>query len=459
MHANIENFNKYDKFLLEFIKDEYKINYLGTHYKEVREKQVLQEKYDKMWDVIYDKIIDPIKNKIVEHDLVDLNKPVHLHENYLNAVQVLSKECDDKDVEVILKAKKQYIEFINEINTDIIGLDYRLFVYLNKVMLVIAKDFKEEGDIPIKDFPNISSNIFFDDNCTYEDEEVGDDDCDYDYISEKINNAIYSDEYKSSEIKNIYARIELFTCVSIIHFKTDGFFRSDFNADVTNSRHFKLQNKLIEDINILYLEGKIVTLKQMRCLLLSKLKELKRLYDLEDRLLKNNEEIEKTESLINTINEFGKKFRVKKKYINRIVYDIDKLLAETAESETQLTAIQVSEAEDGVSKPNTEQNKNPRIYHAKHHVVAFMIECNAIEKDFAQYDGKKKEIEKIGEERMGKRRGNTFYKAFNKIMNDKVDLNRASDLIYLLGDDWREAIIDLSLKPEKVKKYLNIRKL
>ena len=44
-------------------------------------------------------------------------------------------------------------------------------------------------------------------------------------------------------------------------------------------------------------------------------------------------------------------------------------------------------------------------------------------------------------------------------MNDKADLNRASDLIYLLGDDWREAIIDLSLKPEKVKKYLNIREL
>lgn len=94
-------------------------------------------------------------------------------------------------------------------------------------------------------------------------------------------------------------------------------------------------------------------------------------------------------------------------------------------------------------------------YHAKHYVLAFMFDCLATGVDFTLYDSKKKELEAIGEKRVnGAISGNTFYKAFNSIMSEKINLTKERDLIHLIGSNWQEIIIDLSNEPQKVSEYL-----
>lgn len=108
--------------------------------------------------------------------------------------------------------------------------------------------------------------------------------------------------------------------------------------------------------------------------------------------------------------------------------------------------------------PKQAQPVNPQIedkqevvkYFTKHHVLAYLFECNA--KGTQPPLGVKKELEKIGSERMGEGRGNTFYKEFNKISSK--DLNSESVLIEYCGESWRDAVIELSQYPELVENYL-----
>lgn len=103
-----------------------------------------------------------------------------------------------------------------------------------------------------------------------------------------------------------------------------------------------------------------------------------------------------------------------------------------------------------VSGLETKTNK----YFTKHHVLAYIFECYA--KGVQPPFGIKKELEKIGSERMGKGKANRFYKAFNEIFK-KVkpqDLNHKSVLINNFGEIWRDAVIELSQDHELVENYL-----
>ncbi len=150
LHANIDNFNQYNGVILELNKELNKFYQLGTHFTEVKEKKARQKKIDGMWDIIFTNIVDPIKDKVAELTLFDWQAPETLSNNHMPLVLRLSENCDGKDVEVILKAKRQYIEFTNEISSCVIEQNERMFKYLNEVMSVIAKDFETEGDMSIK---------------------------------------------------------------------------------------------------------------------------------------------------------------------------------------------------------------------------------------------------------------------------------------------------------------------
>ena len=94
-------------------------------------------------------------------------------------------------------------------------------------------------------------------------------------------------------------------------------------------------------------------------------------------------------------------------------------------------------------------------YTAKHYVLAYLIECNAKGESFPI--GQKKELEKIGNERMGAGKGNRFYKVFNEVINK--DLNAEKNLFEIGGEYWRKAVIELSKAPELVEKYLQSKQL
>lgn len=94
-------------------------------------------------------------------------------------------------------------------------------------------------------------------------------------------------------------------------------------------------------------------------------------------------------------------------------------------------------------------------YTAKHYLLAYLFECNA--KGVSYPIGNKKELERIGNERMGAGKGNRFYKVFNEVINK--DLNAERNLFEIGGEYWRKAVIELSKAPELVENYLQSKQL
>lgn len=94
-------------------------------------------------------------------------------------------------------------------------------------------------------------------------------------------------------------------------------------------------------------------------------------------------------------------------------------------------------------------------YTAKHYLLAYLFECNA--KGESYPIGNKKELERIGNERMGAGKGNRFYKVFNEVI--KKDLNAENNLFEIGGEYWRKAVIELSKAPELVENYLQSKQL
>ncbi len=94
-------------------------------------------------------------------------------------------------------------------------------------------------------------------------------------------------------------------------------------------------------------------------------------------------------------------------------------------------------------------------YTAKHYLLAYLFECNA--KGVSYPIGNKKELERIGNERMGAGKGNRFYKVFNEVINK--DLNAENNLFEIGGEYWRKAVIELSKAPELVENYLQSKQL
>lgn len=113
-----------------------------------------------------------------------------------------------------------------------------------------------------------------------------------------------------------------------------------------------------------------------------------------------------------------------------------------------------SESED---KNNIVENDEPKPkITAKHHALAYIFDCDA--KGQKTKVGRKKELEQIGRARSdNKIDGNTFYKAFNEVM--QVDRNKERDLTYIAGEDWRNIIIRLSKDADKLDKYLKTKDL
>lgn len=100
---------------------------------------------------------------------------------------------------------------------------------------------------------------------------------------------------------------------------------------------------------------------------------------------------------------------------------------------------------------NNHQNSPSNHINAKHHVLAYIFDCHATGTPLNQ--GKKKELEQIGNNRIGPGKGNRFYKAFNE--TTQKDLNTKKDLIEIAGEEWREIVLNLSQHPRAVEEYLD----
>lgn len=108
---------------------------------------------------------------------------------------------------------------------------------------------------------------------------------------------------------------------------------------------------------------------------------------------------------------------------------------------------------ESLSKPKKDEIE--RRYTAKHYALAYLIECNAKGESFP--NGQKRELEKIGNKKMGAGKGNRFYKVFNEIINK--DLNAENNLIEIGGENWRTIVKDLSSEPDLIETYLQSKQL
>ncbi|MDD4727770.1 MAG: hypothetical protein PHN55_03335 [Dysgonamonadaceae bacterium] len=150
LHANIDNFNQYENAILELNEMFERFFQLGFHIEEIIERKALQKEIDAKWNIITDNIVTPIKEKVAELNLFDWSAPETLYNNYFIIANRLSKTCKKKDFHAIYYAKRQYIEFTNEISSNVIKEAQSMFEILNKMMFEIAKNFEKKGDKPIK---------------------------------------------------------------------------------------------------------------------------------------------------------------------------------------------------------------------------------------------------------------------------------------------------------------------
>lgn len=106
-------------------------------------------------------------------------------------------------------------------------------------------------------------------------------------------------------------------------------------------------------------------------------------------------------------------------------------------------------------KNSIEADSEKEKHIAKHYALAYIFDCYAVDKKIPI--GKKKELERIGIDRIGKSSGNTFYKKFTEIINK--DLHSNEILIEEVGERWREIILKLSEDPEILENYLQSKKM
>jgi hypothetical protein len=104
-------------------------------------------------------------------------------------------------------------------------------------------------------------------------------------------------------------------------------------------------------------------------------------------------------------------------------------------------------------KAQDEPEKKPI---AVHYVLAYIFEMDA--KGLALPRGRKCEIEAIGNAKMGKGKGNTFYKKYNEVIC--LDRNTRKCLEGIGGANWRETVLKLCKdNRDLIEEYLTSKKL
>lgn len=106
---------------------------------------------------------------------------------------------------------------------------------------------------------------------------------------------------------------------------------------------------------------------------------------------------------------------------------------------------------------NTQKSNHQKTFGVKHYVLTFIFDCHATGKPLPT--GSKKEIEEIGGKLMNHRTPNSFYKLYTKIRYKNFDTNSETQLIGLLGDNWRNDILSLSKHPKELEEYLQLKQL
>lgn len=233
-----------------------------------------------------------------------------------------------------------------------------------------------------------------------------------------------------------------------------GFPKTDPEAETIVSNVLaNVQNSLSDKMDFV-LENPFFNLYLGLCYLEKVLQLIKQEY--ESNL---NTTLEHLENIIYNSNDYQNLVEVSRNIGRRIINkqqhpEFGKLKQHITE---QLEYIERSNKIEKALPPQQTTNESETIrYTAKHYVLAYLIECNA--KGESLPIGQKKELEKIGSQRIGAGKGHRFYREFNNITN-QYDINKPSHLIEIGGENWRTIVKDLSNEPETIETYLQSKQL
>lgn len=154
---------------------------------------------------------------------------------------------------------------------------------------------------------------------------------------------------------------------------------------------------------------------------------------------------------------------MKNRYMDALADDIKKLLGEETENNEMNTKEKpnnirkLSNVGEQLSDIVEEQNQHSitEVYYAKHYVLAFMFDYWMKGGNYKELLGQKKKIINIAETRLnGEFSSDRFYKVFNELADSNIDLENEKSLINLIGDHWKDVVINLSNEPEKMREHL-----
>jgi len=464
LHSNITNFNLNNDLIkeLELLdKERQKVTHKKT-FKDKLKYDEVQAEIEKKFKILQDNTANLIKAKAKELNLCNFDNEPNYSFNGIEAeIQQLKENFSKKDLPEIFKSKEQYIEYRNKTHNTFLSLAF----------------FIDEMD-------EITKSLF-------------------DYFKDTEQNEFEAFEKKTIEVNSIEEAVQIFTNKE---HKDERFWLNSFfdEQEQTNPNYksykYQIDNNGCFIVNVDKDSVKIYT-PQLAVILTS------------NELSARNMETQ-TETTVNGrnyLNTYIEAYKEGEQYFEKeFKVSVNTLYGENAEQyvkDIHLNYFHINHSgtiegwgyvkkeypiilthkavkEFGfysgiVNKVEEQVKKYPKQFQrfdvcehnlppqpinsetdtekltAKHYVLAYLFECNA--KGESYPIGNKKELERIGNNRMEAGKGNTFYKVFNEII--RKDLNVENNLIEIGGEYWRKAVIKLTKEPELVEKYLQNKHL
>lgn len=422
LHSNIYNFNLNNDLIkeLELLDEERQKVSSKKTFKDKLKYDEIQVEIEKKFKILQDNTANLIKEKAKEFNVCDFDDELNYSFYDIETdIRQLKENFIKDDLPEIFKYKLQYIEYRTKTHKTFLSIGF----FMNKL-------------------DEITKSLF-------------------DYFKETEQNEFEVFETKSIKVNN------LSEAVALMSLGKEKFIVPENSKQIQNKLQFNTHEKLFEavifsanEVQDKPIEGAFELLKQVWFFLNS------------DSVTFNGKNIDKyiRPLLINP--EFDNFFEAEITYCsmqNKIglnehdfIVDISNWIRKKSKDES-FSIPQKRKFNEFLEFINIKalppqpiiNLTNPKKYNAKHYLLAYLFECNA--KGESYPIGNKKELERIGNERMGTGKGNRFYKVFNEIINK--DLNTENNLFEIGGEYWRKAVIELSKTPELVEKYLQSKQL
>ena len=397
----------------------------------------------------------------------------------------VSGACQSKTASSATLSFIGFTIFSNKISPRVIQLAERVFEYLYETMVEIAKNFHKEGDKRIKHQKKKQVETFQE---LVEGFKTGEkvamplllNNLSQSGATKEVNPEGHivsiNRERENTEEKEVFEQIKELTNEEYLerdyHYGSKGSTQSTMNFNIISHIFKEIHNDLNDKFKLFFFNGKVDLLQRIKILLQNELTKLESLYDFKSSLLEVTLKDGNKESIKN-LRTKQYIFETKIEYIKQLIEKINsftctntKSVQEEKEENTPDRQIHEIPEKNFASKKDESQTQKP-LYTSKppkntskHYALAFIYDCLAKGVNYMDYDGKKSQLEEIGKSRVnGAINGNTFYKAFNKIMNEKINLECDKDLIYLAGKNWKEIVLTLSDEPERLSTYLTSKGL